>query len=283
MSHSRRSPRSARARPFAGRRIAVTRPRARAAALVRGLERLGADVVVAPTIRVRPLPDLAPLGAALTRLSRYAWVIFTSQNAVDVVCDRLPDWGLTPRDLSRARIAAIGPATASALARRGVTAALVPPRFVAEALVAALGERGPLEGQRVLLPRAREARDALPAGLRARGALVDVIPIYETLREAGDGRALASDILARRIDAITFTSSSTVRHFVDLVGREAATSGRFAAAAIGPVTAATARELGIAVTIEASEYSVPGLLDALTRHFAAPKPRSRGQRRSRSG
>jgi uroporphyrinogen III methyltransferase/synthase len=282
MSHSPRSPRSARARPFAGRRIAVTRPRARSRALVRALERLGADVVVAPTIRIRPLADLAPLGAALSQLSRYAWVIFTSPNAVAVVCDRLPDWGLTARDLNRARIAAIGPATASALARRGVTAALVPQRFVAEALVAALGERGPLAGQRVLLPRARGARDALPAGLRARGALVDVIPVYETLREAGDGGALASAILARRIDAITFTSSSTVRHFVDLVGRQAATSGRFAAAVIGPVTAATARELGIAVTVEASEYSVPGLLAALTRHFAAPQTPARGTRRTRT-
>src|SRR5260370_519629 len=149
------------------------------------------------------------------------------------------------------------------------------PRARAGALVRALGGGGGLEGERVLVPRAREARDALPAGLRARGALVDVIPVYETLREVGDGRALASDILARRIDAITFTSSSTVRHFVDLVGREAATSGRFAAAVIGPVTAATARDLGIAVMIEASESSLPGLLDALTRHFAPPKPPAR--------
>jgi uroporphyrinogen III methyltransferase / synthase len=289
MSQPPRSSRSPRARPvraarpFAGRRIAVTRPRARAGSLVRALERLGAEVVAAPTIRIRPLADLAPLGAALRQLSRYAWLIFTSQNAVDVVCDRLPDWGLTPRDLTRVPIAAIGPATAAALARRGVSAAVIPERFVAEALVAALAERGPLRGRRVLLPRAREARDALPAGLRARGAVVDVIAVYETLGEAGDGGALARDILARRIDAITFTSSSTVRHFIDLVGREAATSGRFAAAAIGPVTAATARELGIAVTIEAGEYSVPGLLAALRRHFAAATAGRRGKRRPRPG
>ncbi|HYK83232.1 MAG TPA: uroporphyrinogen-III synthase [Gemmatimonadales bacterium] len=275
MSPARRPPRSARSRPFAGRRIAVTRPRAQAGDLVRALEALGAEVVAAPTIRIRPLPDAAPVRAALAALSRYDWLIFTSRNAVDVVCDRLPDWGLAVRDLARVRIAAIGPGTAAALARHGLTPALVPGRFVAEAVVAALAERGPLAGQRVLLPRAREARDALPAGLRALGAQVDVIPVYETVRAAADGAALARAILGRELDAITFTSSSTVRHFVDIVGPAAATSGRFAAAVIGPVTAATARELGIAVAIEAAEYSVPGLVDALRRYFG---PRRRGKR-----
>ena len=128
------------------------------------------------------------------------------------------------------------------------------------------------------MPRALEARDALPEGLRARGAVVDVIPVYATVRDPGDGSRLARDIVAGQIDAITFTSSSTVRHFVDLVGREAATSGRFAAAAIGPVTAATARELGIPVPIEADEYAVPGLVDALVRHFGeAGRGRGRGR------
>ncbi len=234
---------------------------------MRALEALGAEVVAAPTIRIEPLADLEPLRAALTQLARYAWLVFTSQNTVHVVCDRLAEWGLATPDLARAAVAAIGPATAQALERRGVTPALVPEQFVAEAVVAALAARGDLAGKRVLLPRARDARDALPDGLRALGAVVDVIPVYETVGEAGDGSGLAADILAGNIDAITFTSSSTVRHFVDLVGPEAAASGRFAAAVIGPVTAATARELGIGVAVEADEYTAPGLVKALVRYF----------------
>jgi len=254
-------------RPLLGRRIAVTRAREQADELVRALEALGADVVAAPMIRVQPLPDLAPLGAALARLSRYAWVIFTSQNTVTVVCDHLPDWGLAPRDLAQVGVAAIGPATAAALARYGVTANLVPTHYVAEAVLEALAAHGDLRGKRILLPRAREARDVLPDGLRALGAVVDTLPVYETVGATGDGSELARDVAAGTIDAITFTSSSTVRYFVALVGREAATSGRFAAAAIGPVTAATLRELGIPVAVESDEYTVPGLVRALVRYF----------------
>jgi uroporphyrinogen III methyltransferase / synthase len=254
-------------RPLAGRRIAVTRAREQAGALVRELEALGAEVVAAPTIRVAPLADLAALRAALTSVPPYDWIVFTSQNAVQVVCDRLPEWALAPRDVARAAVAAIGPATAEALVRRGVVPDLVPERFVAEAVVAALAAQGDMRGKRLLLPRARAARDALPEGLRALGAVVDVLPVYETVREAGDGSGLAAAILAGKIDAVTFTSSSTVRGFVELVGRTAAGSGRFAAAVIGPVTAGTARELGITVAIEAAEYTAAGLLDALVRHF----------------
>ena len=254
-------------RPLAGRRIAVTRARAQAGELVHALEALGAEFVSAPTIRIVPLADLAPLRAALTRVPPYDWIVFTSQNSVQVVCDRLAAWGLAPRDMTRAGVAAIGPATAAALARYGVTPTLVPERYVAEGVVAALGERGGCRGKRILLPRASEARDALPDGLRALGALVDVIPVYETVRETGDGRGFAAAILAGKIDAVTFTSSSTVGGFVDLVGRDAATSGRFAGAVIGPVTAETARAQGITVAIEAEEYTVAGLVDALVRYF----------------
>jgi len=263
-------------RPLAGRRIVVTRAREQAGDLVRALAALGAEVVAAPTIRIEPLTDLAPLRAALADLSHYEWLVFTSQNTVRVVCDRLPDWGLAPRALAAVRLAAIGPATADALAQRGLTATLVPERFVAEAVVDALVGYGDVRGKRILLPRALEARDALPSGLRAHGAIVDVIPVYQTARASGDGTALAAELLAGKIDAVTFTASSTVRHFVDLVGPEAASSGRFAAAVIGPVTAATARGLGIAVTVEASEYTVPGLVAALTTHLGrgteAPEP-----------
>ena len=267
MSHAPPSPGPAHPQPLAGRRIAVTRAREQAGELVRELEALGAEVVAAPTIRIAPLADLGALRAALTRVPPYDWIVFTSQNAVQVVCDRLPEWELARRAVARAAVAAIGPATAEALVRHGVVPDLVPERFVAEAVVSALAARGDVRGKTILVPRARAARDALPDGLRALGALVDVIPIYETIRESGDGSTLGAEILAGKIDLVTFTSSSTVRGFVDLVGRAVAVSGRFAAAAIGPITAGTARELGIKVAIEAREYAVPGLVDAIVRHY----------------
>jgi uroporphyrinogen III methyltransferase/synthase len=257
--------------------VVVTRARDEARTLAQALAALGAEVVLAPTIRVVPLADLAPLRAALSRPLPYDWIVFTSRNAVQIVCAALPAWGLSAADVGRARVAAIGPGTADALARAGIAPALVPERFVAEAVVAALAARGELRGQQVLLPRARVARDALPDGLRSHGAVVDVIPVYETVREPGDGRALAAALLAGEIDAVTFTSSSTVRGFAELVGPAAARSGQFAAAVIGPVTATTARELGIRVAVEAEAYTIPGLVDALARHFAERAPGSRAR------
>ncbi|HEX9611322.1 MAG TPA: uroporphyrinogen-III synthase [Gemmatimonadales bacterium] len=256
--------------PLSGRRIVVTRAKEQARDLGEALTARGAEVILAPTIRIEALPasELGALRTALASLAHYRWVVFTSQNTVRVVFDRLASWGLDAGAFGAEAVAAIGPATAAALAERGVTPAVVPLRFVAEAVVEALAARGDLRGARVLLPRAREARDALPEGLRAHGAAVDVVPVYQTVTEEGDGRGLAVDLLAGLIDAVTFTSSSTVRHFVDLVGPDAATCGRFAAAVIGPVTAETARELGLAVSVEAREYTVPGLVDALERHFA---------------
>lgn len=254
--------------PLAGRRIVVTRARAQADELAGALAALGAEVIAAPVIRIEPLPDLTPLRAALSDLSHYSWIVFTSRNTVDVVCDRLAGWGVTTAALAARPVAAIGPATAAALTERGIPPALVPPQYVAESVVAALAARGDLRGARVLLPRAEQARDALPDGLRALGAVVDVVPVYRTVAERTDGADLAAQLTAGRVDAVTFTSSSTVQHFVELVGREAAIRSRYAAAVIGPVTAATARELGLPVAIEAAEYTAPGLVQAMVRHFA---------------
>jgi uroporphyrinogen-III synthase len=189
---------------------------------------------------------------------------------VQIVLDRLVAWGLTPRVFSSTSIAAIGTATADALRQRGLIPALVPDEFVAEALAEALVERsgGSLVGARVLIPSAEDAREALAAGLRQHGAVVEVIPVYRTVPVTADFGQLVSDIIARRIDAVTFTSSSTVRSFVDLVGTETATSGRFVAATIGPITASTARELGLRNIIEAEPHTVPGLVDSLVRQFA---------------
>ncbi len=255
-------------RALEGRRIVVTRAREQAGDLVRALEAHGADLVVAPVIRIEPLPDLGALRAALSGLSAYRWVVFTSQNAVRIVFDRLVAWGLTPRVFAVTAVAAIGAATAEALTREGVPPALVPDEFVGEALAEALASRGGLRGSRVLIPSAQDAREALAAGLRAQGASVEVVPVYRTVPAQTDLRGLAADLAAGRIDAVTFTSSSTVRSFVDLVGPGPARTGRFVAAVIGPVTAGTAHELGLADVVVAAPHTVPGLVDALVRRFA---------------
>jgi len=251
-----------------GRRIVITRAREQAGDLARALEAHGAAVVVAPVIRIEPLPQLGPLRAALAGLSAYRWVVFTSQNAVQIVFDRLLAWGLGPRAFAGTPVAAIGTATGEALTQRGVVPALVPDEFVGEALADALGARGGLAGSRVLIPSAEDARDALATGLKEHGAVVDVVPVYRTVRADTDLTELAAELVGGEVDAVTFTASSTVRAFVDLVGRRAATSGRFAAVVIGPVTGRTARELGLADVIEAEPHTVTGLVDALVRRLA---------------
>lgn len=252
-----------------GRRIVVTRAREQAGDLVRALQEHGAEAVIAPVICIQPLDNLGALRAALTGLSAYRWVVFTSQNAVQIVFDRLVAWGLTPRVFAATAVAAIGTATADALTLRGVVPALVPAEFVAEALAEALVRRsgGTLTGTRVLIPSAEDAREALAAGLREHGAIVENIAVYRTVPVEADLSGLAKDISRGRIDAVTFTSSSTVRSFVELVGRPAATSGRFVTATIGPITAETARELGLREIIEAEPHTVPGLVESLARRF----------------
>ena len=254
-----------------GRRIVITRARDQAGDLVRSLEARGAVTVIAPVIRIQPLENLGALRAALTGLSTYRWVVFTSQNAVQIVFDRLVAWGLTPRVFSTTSVAAIGTATAEALAVRGAVPALVPEECVAEsladALIQASGGAGTLAGARVLIPGAEEGRDVLAMTLRRHGVDVETIAVYRTLPVQTDLSALADDLRGGRVDAVTFTSSSTVRSFVDLVG-PAATSGGCVAATIGPVTAGTARELGLRDIIEADPHTVEGLVDALARRFA---------------
>ncbi|HKA57220.1 MAG TPA: uroporphyrinogen-III synthase [Gemmatimonadales bacterium] len=258
-----------------GRRIVVTRAREQAGELISALEDHGAETVLAPVIRIQPVENLGKLRVALTGLSAYRWIVFTSQNAVQIVLDRLVAWGLTPRVFATTAIAAIGTATADALRQRGLIPALVPDEFVAEALAEALvggggggGGGASLEGARVLIPSAEDARDALAAGLRTHGAIVESLPVYRTVPTQIDLRGLAQEISAGRIDAVTFTSSSTVRYFVDRIGREVATSGRFVAATIGPITGGTARELGLREVTEANPHTVPGLVNSLLRRFA---------------
>ena len=250
-------------RPLAGRRIVVTRARAQVGTLRAMLEADGAEVVEFPTIRIAPPEDLAPLDGAIARLAEYGWIVFTSRNGVAALCDRMRALGCDLGVLRGVRLASIGPGTADALRSAGLPVDLAPAEFRAEALVETFAGVD-LRGVRVLLPRAAVARDALPDGLRAHGALVDVVPAYRTEVEREHALEVRRRLVAERVDAVTFTSSSTVRNFVELLGADA---GRVLdatlVACIGPVTAASARSCGLRIGLVADHYTMMGLVAAL--------------------
>ena len=247
-------------RPLSGRSVAVTRARAQSSELARRLEQLGASVVQAPVITVRPLQG-APLDP-----SPYDLICLTSPNGVAALFERLAAGGRDARSLAGARIAAIGPGTARALAGHGIAADVVPERFVAESLVQALAE---VPVQRALVARARQARDVLPDALRERGAEVDVLDLYETLAEPLSETALEA---ARRADYITFTSSSTVRFFLQAAGAQAGLSPGTRIVSIGPVTSETLREHGMEPHIEAERHDIDGVIAALLADAGARAP-----------
>jgi uroporphyrinogen III methyltransferase/synthase len=241
-------------RPMAGRTVAVTRARAQASGLARRLGSLGARVVQAPVIRIRTLPG-PPLDP-----SPYDLVCVTSTNGVAALFERLAAGGRDARALAGALVAAIGPGTATALAEHGIVADVMPQRFVAEALVEALAD---VPVSHALVARASQARDVLPDALRARGADVDVLALYETVIEP-----LAADVLAaaRAADYITFTSSSTVRYFLQAAAGAngaAALSPATRIVSIGPVTSDALREHGLEPHVEAARHDIDGLLEAL--------------------
>jgi uroporphyrinogen III methyltransferase/synthase len=246
--------------PLAGRRVVITRAREQSGALAEKLRRLGADPIELPVIEIRPPADLAPLDQAIARLEAYDWLIFTSRNGVERFVERLDASGRDWRAL-RARICAIGPATAEALQTLHLKIDVLPEEYVAEALLAAL-EPHDLAGKRILIPRALVARDILPETLRERGAQVDLVPAYETV-VPGDAAEKARDVFAAgpAPDWVAFTSSSTVKNLAKMVGAETLRSVR--AASIGPVTSATLRELGLEPAAEASEFTVDGLIAAI--------------------
>ncbi|HEX8996318.1 MAG TPA: uroporphyrinogen-III synthase [Ktedonobacterales bacterium] len=254
--------------PLAGRHIAITRPREQAAALAERLEALGARVSLLSSISIAPVEDYSLLDAAIGRLSGYDWLVFTSVNGVRAFADRLAATGHTWMDRGLARVAAIGPATTQALEREGVTVDLTPDEYIAEGILEGLGL---VAGQRMLLARADIARRSLADGLRLRGAEVDEVAAYRTVTQpvAADDiqRTLGDD----RVDAITFTSSSTVRGLLqglEAAGRDPREALRgVALAAIGPITAATLREHGLEPALVADEYSIPGLTTALVAYF----------------
>jgi uroporphyrinogen III methyltransferase / synthase len=260
-------------KPLFGKRVLVTRPVHQAGSLSQLLRDEAADPIEAPTIRIAPPSDPTPLRQAVARLDDYRCVVLTSRNGVERLFEEIRAQGGDARRLGRARVVAIGPKTAQALASRGVIADRTPDEYRGEAAAeAVLAELGAEEarGARILLPRAREAREVLPERLRAAGAQVDVVEAYQTLPPEPEAvqriRALVAE---RTIDVVTFTSSSTVRNLVDVLGPDAAAQlGRAMVASIGPITTQTAQELGLRVDVTAREYTTAGLVAALRTHFA---------------
>jgi uroporphyrinogen-III synthase len=273
--------------PLQGKRVLVTRTRDQASALSERLRALGAIPVEFPTIRIVLPLDWQQLDTALARLYTdglsgqpyYDWLVLTSANGVRICCERLLSLGYDLQAMRSVRIATIGPATAAALARYGITGDLVPDEYIAESVAAALirdvQQRGlSLKGQHILLARAAEARKILVTELREAGAEVDEVSVYSTLAVAHDdeqGREVGRLLHNHQLDILTFTSSSTVRNFVawlksceqGMVASPLDLVAQLTIACIGPITSQTARELGLHVDIEAKEFTIDGLLEAM--------------------
>lgn len=247
--------------PLLGITVAVTRDARHASGLSDSLRALGASVVQCPTIEIVDAADPTRLDDALAHLDRYDWVVFTSANGVERAIDRLLASGRDVRSFGAARLAAIGPATADALRARGLRVDVVPEEYVAESLFASLQADGPLAGTRVLLARAAVARDVLPDALRAAGAVVDVVEAYRTVVPETASATIRRLLESRNRLLVTFTSSSTVRNFASFADGTGLSDVR--AACIGPITAASARDSGFSVVVEASIFTTRGLVDAI--------------------
>lgn len=250
-------------RPLAGRQIIVTRARSQASALAERLEDLGAETLLLPTIEIVPPASWSGLDDALRRPKHFDWLVFTSVSGVEAFLSRLRHLGLDLRQWHQARIAAIGSATAEALATHALQADLVPGDFRAEGLLEAFREED-VAGQHFLLPRAAGARSLLPQGLRQRGAIVEDVESYRSAAPACAPDLVLSELRATPRPILTFTSSSTVRHFLDLFPQGLPPALREArVACIGPITAETARQAGLAVDIQPREYTIPALVSAI--------------------
>ena len=264
------------AKPLFGRRVLVTRPREQAAELVDRLTALGADTVEAPMIRIAPPEDPIPLHEAASDPAAFDWIVFTSTNAVQSFMNALLEGGRDVRMLKGPQLCAVGPGTGEKLLHYGIKVDLIPDEFRAEAVASALQAHGPIEGVRVLLPRADIAREVIADALRAAGALVTDVVAYRTVLEDAqreDDPDVYGQLLEGRIDVVTFTSASAVRNFSKLYGAEQAADllRKTVVAVIGPVTADAARQLAIPVTIQPQSYTIPALVDAITAHYAGTK------------
>ncbi|HUF64990.1 MAG TPA: uroporphyrinogen-III C-methyltransferase [Gemmatimonadaceae bacterium] len=249
-------------RPLFGKTVVVTRATQHAGTLSRQLREQGARVLEMPATKVARL-DSAGLQSAITRLQEYQWLVFTSQNAVNIFWEQLLAASRDARALAGMRVAAVGPGTAAALLARGIIVDVVPERFVAEGLLDALRERSGLEEANVLYVTAEGARDVLRAGLEELGARVDVVQAYRSVRDGRGAERLRRELERGDVSYVTVTSASAVKAFVDLVGEEAARAARLVS--IGPATSAAAREAGLEVAAEAEEATMDSLVRSLAR------------------
>lgn len=261
-------------KPLFGRRIVITRPRRQSEDFARLLEDDGAEVVPFPAIETVAAPSIDRVDEAVARADQFDWLIFTSANGVRFFFERLRQIGSDVRVWHRSRLAAIGPQTAREIERHGLRVDLVPDDFRAEGVIGALAAAG-VAGKRCLLPRAAGARPVLPQQLTALGASVEEIVTYESIHSGENVAEVVAMMAAGEIDAITFTSSSTVNNFAASVGsRLAALARNTAIACIGPITAETARSHGLDVSVQPATYTVPAFAAALSQYFAG-RPRRR--------
>jgi uroporphyrinogen III methyltransferase/synthase len=255
-------------RPLFGRRILITRAREQASGFAELLEGQGAEVLEFPLIAFAAPKTWTSLDQAVARLESYRWVIFTSANGVDAFFLRLRALRQDARRLGAVKICAIGPATAEALEKHSIVPDVVPAEYRAEGIIEAFKQHD-LRGARILLPRAEVARDLLPVELEKLGATVEVVPVYRTVKAGSDGELLKQLLQDRKIDLVTFTSSSTVTSFVELLQKEdmKALLEGVRIACIGPITAETAQRFGFATDILPMQYTIPSLVDAIIRYF----------------
>ncbi len=258
-------------RPLFGKQIVVTRTREQASDLVHRLENLGATCLEFPTIRLAPPSSWEGLDQAIHSLVSFSWVLFTSPNGVGAFFNRLMTLGLDLRDLKGPKIGAIGPATAGALKEWKLRADLLPEKFQAEYILEALAPWG-MAGKKILIPRAEQARDILPEGLRGLGAQVVVAPAYQTLPDDSEKIPLLEKLKAGTVDCLTFTSSSTVLNFLSLFeGQDIRPRlTNVAIACIGPITAQTARDNGLTVQIIPESFTIPDLVEAIQQYYQNP-------------
>jgi uroporphyrinogen-III synthase len=261
--------------PLEGWRILVSRAREQAGALSEGLRALGAEIYEIPFIEIRPPRSYKSLDESLKLVSEYEWLVLTSVNGVRAMFDRMALLNISKRVLAHLNIAAIGQATRAAVEREGLKVAITPKEYVAESIVESLSDK--VRGKRVLLCRAKIARDLIPLELRRMGTFLDVVEAYENVIPQSSRvelRALLHDPL-RRPHLITFTSSSTVKNYVALLGIRSGRSRLVEGvlnASIGPVTSESLREYQLSVDVQPDEHTIPGLIEAIMRHAGAHSP-----------
>jgi uroporphyrinogen III methyltransferase/synthase len=254
-------------KPLIGKKILITRAREQSVEFATLLKKTGAEVMEFPTIEIAPPLRWKELDRALHQLKSYDWLIFTSANGVHFFWQRLKEKGKI-RLPSSIKVCAIGPATANQLKKKKIFVDYMPKEFIAEAILHGFGKMS-INGKRILLARAKKARNILPRGLRKIGAEVDVVETYRTVKPKRGSKRLRQLLTDGKIDVITFTSSSTVNHFAELLMKEDLKKllKGIAIACIGPVTARTAKEWGMKVQIQPKEYTIPGLAKAIAEYF----------------